>query len=206
MKKRNLIILFLFVVVSGAILYSIITKSSINPNLRFKIGQPIDSFNNVLIYYNGMVGHTGVRNVAVDGYNIGIQYQCVEFVKRYYYEKLHHKMPDSYGNAKDFFDRVLPDSGLNIKRNLMQFKNGTKYVPQPEDLLIMDGHAGNKYGHVAIITLVTDTTVAIIQQNPGPFGKSRDTLQLLQSNSKWYVKPDRVLGWLRKDTTDVVVH
>ncbi len=198
--------LLLSVVISIAVVYNLIIKSSLNPNLKYKVGQPIDSFNNVIVYYNGMVGHSGERNVAADGYNIGMKYQCVEFVKRYYYEKLQHKMPDSYGNAKDFFDRTLPDSGLNAKRNLIQYKNGTNYAPQPEDLLILDGHAGNKYGHVAIITHVTDTSIAIIQQNPGPFGKSRDTLKLVQTQNKWCVKPERVLGWLRKDTTNVVAH
>jgi hypothetical protein len=206
MKNKKYIIPALLGLMGGIVIYKLIVNSAINPNQKYYIGEPIDSFNNVIVYYNGMVGHSGERNVAADGYNIGMKYQCVEFVKRYYYERLHHKMPDSYGNAKDFFDRTLPDSGLNVKRNLIQYKNGTNYAPQPEDLLILDGHAGNKFGHVAIISHVTDTSVAIIQQNPGPFGKSRDTLKLIQTQSKWCVKPDRVLGWLRKDTTNVVAH
>ena len=49
------------------------------------------------------------RNVTVDGYNLGLKYQCVEFVKRYYYKHYRHKMPNSYGNAKDFFIAQISD-------------------------------------------------------------------------------------------------
>lgn len=49
-------------------------------------------------------------------YNIGLKYQCVKFVKRYYYEHLNHKMPDSYGHEKDFFDNTIADGQLNKKQ------------------------------------------------------------------------------------------
>ncbi len=93
-----------------------------------------------------MVGHSDGRNTGPDGYNIGMKYQCVEFVKRYYYQRFHHKMPDSYGNAKEFYDAAVPDSGLNQKRALLQFCNGSISKPRLEDLLIFDGHPGNPYG------------------------------------------------------------
>jgi len=48
------------------------------------------------VYYNGSVGHVSGRNLVPDGYNPGLKYQCVEFVKRYYYQHLNHKIPDSY--------------------------------------------------------------------------------------------------------------
>jgi hypothetical protein len=124
----------------------------------------------------------------------------VEFVKRYYYERFHHKMPDAFGNAKDFFETKLPDSTFNTKRGLMQFTNGSKYKPLPEDLIIFDGHAGNKYGHVAIIAATDDTSVTIIQQNPGPFAPSRESIRLIHTNDKWTIDRARALGWLRRDT------
>jgi surface antigen len=157
--------------------------------------------NGVMVYYNGMVGHSDGRNLAPDGYNLGMKFQCVEFVKRYYYQRFNHKMPDSYGNAKDFFDTSLPDSAINAKRGLLQFTNGSASKPAPEDLLIFNGHPGNAYGHVAIVSLVTDSTLAIIQQNPGPFSASRDTFPLRYENNKWFIKQRRALGWLRKDTS-----
>lgn len=90
-----------------------------NFNSDFSIGQRIDSLNGVFVYYNGGVDHVSERNTTTDGYNIGLKYQCVEFVKRYYYEHLNHKMPDSYGHAKDFFDNTVTDGQLNKKRNLI---------------------------------------------------------------------------------------
>ena len=57
----------------------------------FTIGQKIDSLNGVYVFYNGNVSHVMGRNTTKDGYNLGLKYQCVEFVKRYYYEYFNHK-------------------------------------------------------------------------------------------------------------------
>ncbi len=200
--KRPVIIVSLLLVVLLLVyaLYRYINTSEYNPNPKYTIGQPLDSLNGVYAYYNGMVGHTGGRNKSADGYNLGMKYQCVEFVKRYYYQRLNHKMPDSYGNAKDFFDTKIADSAINPKRGLWQFTNGSRCKPQAEDLLIFDGHVGNPYGHVAIVSQVLDSIVEIIQQNPGPFASSRDTFRLVHNNSLWRIGSGRALGWLRKDT------
>jgi len=66
-----------------------------NP-LSIDVGEKVDSLNGVYVYYNGSVGHVSGRNLVPDGYNPGLKYQCVEFVKRYYYQHLNHKIPDSY--------------------------------------------------------------------------------------------------------------
>lgn len=201
--KILLITIVVMAVLAGTAFF--INKSSFNPNSKYKLGQPLDSLNGVEVYYNGMVGHTDGRNVGPDGYNIGMKYQCVEFVKRYYYQRFGHKMPDAYGNAKDFFDATVPDSAMNLKRGLRQYTNGSCRPPQPEDLLIFDGHSGNKYGHVCIIASVTDSSVTIIQQNPGPFAPSRDTFPLRNINGKWYIQKERVLGWLRLQGPEITI-
>lgn len=188
----------------GYAAYHFIKRSGFNPNSRYTMGQILDSMNGVTVHYNGMVGHTDGRNVSPDGYNIGMRHQCVEFVKRYYYQRLDHKMPDAFGNAKDFFDATLTDSSYNAKRGLMQYTNNSTSQPRAEDLLIFDGHAGNKYGHVAIVAWVNDTALSIIQQNPGPFASSRDTFKLQHVNNKWCIHHPRALGWLRKDTAMTV--
>ena len=171
----------------------------INLNFNYEVGQPLDSLNNVVVYYNGGVDNNSGRNTSADNYNIGIKYQCVEFVKRYYYQHLKHKMPDAFGNAKDFFDKEVADGELNKKRNLIQCKNGSKTKPKPDDLLIFSGSTFNKYGHVAIISSVSDNEIEIIQQNPGPFGKSRDNIKLKNIDNLWTLDNDRILGWLRKE-------
>ena len=68
-----------------------------------------------------------------------------------------------------------------------------------KDLLIFDGHVGNKYGHVAIISVVDSNKIQIIQQNPGPFANSRVEINLIQENNQYKIKYDRILGWLRKE-------
>lgn len=184
----------IFVLIFGG--YWAYQKYTVNPN--FTIGQEVDRFNGVAVFYNGRVDHVSGRNTAPDGYNLGLKYQCVEFVKRYYYEHLNHKMPDSYGHAIDFFDKSLADGQWNKRRNLLQFKNCSETQPRVDDLVIFDGSIWNRYGHVAIISKVTDTEIEIVQQNPGPFEKSRVAFPLLQRDGRWEIKNDRILGWLRK--------
>lgn len=176
---------------------SFLLLRKVNPNPNYEIGQALDSLNGVKVYYNGGVGHTGKRNTTADGYNIGITYQCVEFVKRYYYDYYHHKMPDSYGNAKDFFDGSVKDGKVNKSRDLLQFGNPSRYKPAVGDLVIFDGHGGNPYGHVAIISRVSPRSIEIIQQNPGPFAPSRVTFDLDSSSAGFSIAHERLLGRLR---------
>jgi surface antigen len=171
----------------------------INLNPSYAIGQPIDSLNGVIVYYNGGIDNISGRNVTADNYNLGLKYQCVEFVKRYYYQYLHHKMPDSYGNAADFFDKEVKDGEKNQKRDLIQYCNPGKSKPMMNDLIIMSGTIANRCGHVAIVSKVTENEIEIIQQNPGPFAKSRVKFPLVYSAGKWKIKNDRILGWLRKE-------
>ena len=161
-----------------------------------KIGDKLDSFNGVYVYYNGMVPNVVGRNLAPDGYNLGLKYQCVEFVKRYYYYHYKHKMPDSYGDAKDFYNGKIGDGGINKRRNLLQYSNPSKSKPKVGDLIIFDGSTGNPFGHVAIISKVTDSQVEIIQQNPGPYAPSRENLDLTFTNQRYQISDG--LGWLRK--------
>jgi surface antigen len=192
--KNIVAIIFILGSVYGGYYYY---NHNINPNPKYAYGQKLDSLNGVFVFYNGNVGHADGRNTAEDGYNIGLKYQCVEFVKRYYYEYYHHKMPDAFGNAKDFFDINLSDSNVNVNRDLLQFTNPSKTKPQIGDLIIFDGHVKNKYGHVAIISTVDENNIEIIQQNPGPFSSSRDKIGLNFSDSLYHLKHERILGWLR---------
>ena len=179
MNKRVLI--FLILCLTGFVIYKVTKK--INLNFNYEVGQHLDSLNNVVVFYNGGILNSSGRNTSPDNYNIGIKYQCVEFVKRYYYEYLNHKMPDAFGNAIDFYDKDLSDGELNTKRNLVQYKNGSKSKPKVDDLLIFSGSPFNEYGHVAIVSSVDENEIEIIQQNPGPFSKSRDKIKLKNINN-----------------------
>ena len=160
-------------------------------------GDTIDEFNGVYVYYNGGVNQSQGRNLSTEGYNIGIKYQCVEFVKRYYLEKFNLKMPDAMGHAKHFYNPKVPSGSINEKRGLIQYSNGSKDIPQVNDLIVFSPTITNPYGHVAIVSMVTSNTLQVVQQNAGPFSSSRATYALKNIDGKWYVQGKSTLGWLR---------
>ena len=170
------------------------TTRSIKP--KSDIGKVLDKFNGVPVYYNGKIGNVFGRNLTHDGYNLGLKYQCVEYVKRYYYYRMDHKMTDAYGHAKDFFDASLEDSEFNEDRGLYQFSNGSKFAPEKSDILVFGPTPHNPFGHIGIVTESTNSTVEIIQQNVGR--QTRAQYRLLKVQNRFYVEDKYVLGWLRK--------
>ena len=182
---------------AAAILFFAAAKGNVNPFRT--VGEVVDSFDGVAVYYNGGVGHVSERNVTPGGYNLGLRYQCVEFVKRYYYERFAHIMPSPWGHAKDFYASGLEDGATNFWRGLVQYRNGGRSKPVTEDIVIFGPWLFNRYGHVAIVSNVSSDSIEIIQQNPGPFGKSRETYGLIGGDETgWRVANDCVLGWLRR--------
>lgn len=198
-RKKKILIFSIIGVLLIISIAGISVFKKYNFNRDYLVGEPVDSLHGVNVYYNGGVDHVAGRNLTEDGYNLGLKYQCVEFVKRYYYEHLNHKMPDSYGHAKDFFDSRLRDGEINRARDLLQYTNPSKTRPEIGDLLIFGPTAYNRYGHVAIISRVGENEVEIIQQNPGPFGKSRQTYNLNNQSEEWEIENERILGRLRKE-------
>jgi surface antigen len=160
-------------------------------------GKKIDSFNNVSVYYNGNPMNIKGRNLTKDGYNLGLKYQCVEFVKRYYFEHLNHKMPNSYGHAKDFYNRETIDGKINYSRNLLQYNNPSISKPKVNDILVLDKSTFNKFGHVSIVCKVDGNSIEVIQQNV--FLNTRDNYDLKFVDGKWELDNKRILCWLRKD-------
>ncbi|MBJ2174951.1 CHAP domain-containing protein [Aureibaculum sp. A20] len=194
MVKKAL--LSIIILVTSYLIFNQVKK--VNFNNKYEVGQPIDSLNNVIVFFNGGVGNVVQRNTC-DGYNLGLEYQCVEFVKRYYYENYNHKMPDSYGHAISFYDNSLTDNKMNKQRNLTQFSNPSQFKPAIGDLIVMRGTLLNKYGHVAIVSNLFMDKLEIIQQNAGPFSSSREIFELTKNNDgQWEIKNERILGWLRK--------
>lgn len=169
----------------------------LNWNFAHSIGEPLDSLDGVAVYYNGGVNQTHGRSTSPDGYNIGIRYQCVEFVKRYYLEVYGHRLPDAYGHAKDFFDPAVADGALNHARGLLQWRNGGSQRPQKGDLLVWKPSDWNPYGHVAIVAAVHSSEITVIQQNPGPLGSARIQIALENVAGRYRLADDRLLGWLR---------
>ncbi|MDR3585731.1 MAG: CHAP domain-containing protein [Desulfosporosinus sp.] len=157
-------------------------------------GKIIDNYKSVPVYYNGPdCTKDKEESFSLDGYYCGLKWQCVEFVKRFYYVAKHHRMPDGFGNAKDFFDPFLSQGGLNQQRGLKQYINGGNEKPEPDDILVF---TDPPYGHVAIVTKVTTNTLEVIQQN---VKSSRQVFTLSVINHHFFVGTSwKPVGWLRK--------
>ncbi len=193
MKKRTFF-LYSFLFISILFIYK--KRNHINLNPMHKVGESIDEIEGVEVFFNGSIGHVKNRNVTKNGYNLGLRWQCVEFVKRFYLEFFQHKMPDSYGHAKDFFDKNVKDGELNKSRNLIQFSNPSSIKPKKYDILIFGKTDSNPFGHVAIISKVSDDEIEIIQQNMGYFGNSRERMKMVFNNEKWEIKNQKIIGRL----------
>ena len=162
-------------------------------------GAIVDTYDRVPVYYNGRAEHSAGRHLGEDGYNLGLKWQNAEFVKRYYLERYAHRMPDTYGYPKDFFDPRVPDGELNPQRGLVQFTNPSPSgPPRPGDLIVFGAGPGNRNGHVAIVSQVRTADLEIVQQNPGLGRAPRRRLHLAEADDGWRVAEGRVLGWLRK--------
>lgn len=191
------------VVAVVAVGYVVATRFNINP--WHEVGDKLDEFNGVAVFYNGAINNVSGRELAKDGYNLGLRYQCVEFVKRYYYERFNHRMPNAMGHAKDFFSDKIPNGQLNPDRSLLQYRNGEGAAPQVEDLIVFAPWVLNRYGHVAIVSAVSDDSMEVIQQNPGPFGSSRERFPITQRDGFAFVGDGNVVGWLRLDPSPEAV-
>ncbi|WP_294375044.1 CHAP domain-containing protein [uncultured Clostridium sp.] len=196
MKNRikKVIISISFLILIGVITISVIKIHNIMDDRKNGIGNVIDSYKGVDIYFNGYdYGKNHGKSYSKDKYYYGYKWQCVEYVKRFYYEAKHHKMPDVYGNAKDFFDENIEQGELNEKRGLYQYKNGGNVKPCEDDLLVF---TDTTYGHVVIISEVGDDYIEVVQQNMGD--ESRDRFELKCIDGNYYVGGKREpAGWLR---------
>ncbi|MDQ0073838.1 surface antigen [Variovorax boronicumulans] len=193
-RLRTLLLCLAGAAVLAAAGYRVVTYTNLNPGQE--VGAVVDEFNGVKVYYNGGVNNSEGRTLSRDGYNLGIKYQCVEFVKRYYFERFNHRMPDAFGNAKDFFDANTAQGALNPKRALVQYRNAGSEKPQVDDLIVFPPTLFNPYGHVAIVAAVSEREVEIVQQNPGPFSGSRVRFALEAVDGRWTMAGS-ALGWLR---------
>lgn len=164
-----------------------------------RVGSVLDEYRGVPVYDNGLLFfHSYGRHYAKDGYYYGQKWQCVEFIKRFYHDAKGHRMPEVMGHAKSFFDETISDGALNPRRDLIQYRNGSREKPRPDDLLVF---TDTKYGHVGIVSEVGDKHVEIIQQNI--LGHTRQRLSLVVSNGHFFVtEPRRPAGWLRKEFSE----
>ena len=193
-KSMKRILLFLTIII--LIMWYPFLNNAIKM-VNHNIGDVIDSHNEIPVYFNGSTDTSLGRNKSKDGYNYGLKYQCVEFVKRYYYDYLNHKMPNTFGHAKDFFDSELKDGEINQERNLIQYQNGSQSKPKVDDIIVFDATVFNPFGHVAIVSHVLEDEIVLVQQNAGRFSNPRTIIPLIKEEQVWKLDNNRILGWLR---------
>ena len=158
------------------------------------VGSEIARYKGVPAYQNGSkVTQSHGRHYAKDGYYYGQKWQCVEYVKRFYFDGLGHRMPSVWGHARDFFDPEVAHGKINPARGLVQYQNGQNVAPKPDDLLVF---RFGSLGHVAIVTRVTNDSVEVIQQNVS--GHPMSVYPLTNSGGMYTVgKSRKPAGWLR---------
>ncbi len=162
------------------------------------VGRSLDSYRNIEVFDNGLLYFRAYgRHYSSNGYYYGQKWQCVEFIKRFYFDAFGHRLPDVMGHAKDFFDPVLSHGGYNARRDMVQFLNGGDEPPAPDDLLVF---RDTEYGHVAIVVSIDADRVQVIQQNI--IGLPRQTFTLQRMNGAYLItSPRSPAGWLRVTKT-----
>jgi hypothetical protein len=130
----------------------------------------------------------------------GLQYQCVEYIKRFYAEALSVDTSQWRLNAVDFFDQA-PSLAL------ISFGNGeSTSPPAANDIIVFGSTRNNSYGHVAVVAAVSPDFITCIEQNWSSTGTN--TLGLLYQNGFYTIQPRgfyRILGWLRRPLRQIVL-
>ena len=161
------------------------------------VGTVVDTYKGVDIFSNGRVRNVHGRNITKDGYNLGLKYQCVEYVNRFYYEVYGHKMPNSYGHAKEFFNENYTDGSLNTERGMYQYSNPSIYPIKKDALLVYGPTPYNSFGHVAIVTETNGQMMECISQNLGEGNGTRRTYQINKTDRGMYsIEDPYIIGWL----------
>lgn len=149
------------------------------------------TFNGVAARQNCPVGSANVYGYNYEtGINTGYKWQCVEYINRYYYKVygMDLKSTGIYGNAKNYYEY-----SNHTAIGLAKYANGGSVAPQVGDILVS---TYGTYGHVAIVTSVSSTSVGIIDQNFS--SNSARTLTRSGNTVGSFGSSYTVAGWVRK--------
>lgn len=150
---------------------------------------------------------------SIDGnFFCGFKYQCVEFARRWLYERKSLVLPDIPWSVHIFNLKEVFDASTAKPVRCVAINNGTAEKPVADSFLIYPSEEDNPVGHVAVITEVGDNWIRIADQNhrfhkwEGNFSAQ---LKLSYENNVWTVTDDvdarvyKPLGWvIFPDTPD----
>lgn len=157
-------------------------------------GTQVGSYAGIPAYSNGTVAYNSGTNNYIDGNYIGLKWQCVEYVRRYYYLVKGMNLAAAHtGNANTFYANAST-------MGLSAYANGGSTPPQEGDLLTS---AGGSYGHVAIVRSVSGSQVCAIEQNFANTTSDNNHCMTLTSSGGAYALSGfngsySVQGWLRR--------
>lgn len=117
--------------------------------LEVAFGTKVGSFNGIDAYSNSSTSYLGPYSTY------GYQFQCVEYVNRYFVQKNKKSNMKGSGNAKDYC------SGRSTY-GVTTYSNGGTTKPAVGDFIVSKY---GSYGHIAIIREVGSNYVKVIHQN-----------------------------------------
>lgn len=157
-------------------------------------GTSVGSFDGVDAYSNGSNTHvSGAYSCC------GMEWQCVEYVNRYYVQRLGHTNLKGTGHARSYFATAS-------SKGLVAFANESTTPPAVGDMLVSEGRPGSesaKYGHIALVREVGPSYVKVIHQNwANDSSDNEKTLSMSVSGGSYTVsgfsQSYPVTGWLRR--------
>lgn len=151
-------------------------------------GQLLHSYKGVSAFSNGIDQGSGKSCGGVNG-QFGSQYQCVEYVRRFYSQALGTDTSRWRGNGGTYYNTAST-------KGLIAVPNGGPARPYPDDILVF---SGNNFGHVAVIIDVSANSVDLIEENWSPTGRA--TVPLTSGGSSYSLASRgsyQVIGWLRR--------
>src|ERR1700722_9603319 len=159
-------------------------------------GTSLGSFNGVAAYSNCYpTFDSNTENPA----GTGLEWQCVEFVRRYYAQVYGAPLSKSnLGNANQWYNNYTQ---LGLER----FANGGSTAPQPGDIITSAGPSGSN-GHIGIASSVSSNQLCAVMQNWSEGASDINgshCMSLTKSGSNYFVGPFdasgqySIQGWLR---------
>lgn len=146
---------------------------------------------NTIGYSNSNDSYTSSISNFVGNIYSGMQWQCVEYARRWLIQEKNLTFTSVDGAADIWSLSSLKNTVTGSKVSLTSIDNGSSCKPVPGNILIYKrGGSDIPYGHVAIITEVSETGVKVAEQNwdndywPGNYSRE---LAFTISEDKYYL-------------------
>jgi hypothetical protein len=164
-------------------------------------GTYLGEYDSVQSYSNGNAGYVSNESNYINGTYIGMKWQCVEFVRRYYFSRFGLDLASKFtGDARDWWTGA---TAMNLDR----FSNGGSTPPDPGDIIVSQGD-GKNVGHVAIVRSRSANSVCTANQNLSNTAEQVNRCLTLNTSGSSYTLDGfgtayPITGWLRRKSGGV---